>query len=161
MITAMICLVALTLFGSEPAQKAQPVEDVEKRHMRLISEFKAAVPDKDGRITLTVPIDFVWYHGKYTVIEERGVYSTAQRQKNEQLLDRVAIQIADSVADRIKKIVGTTNLETHFKGRTVTATGARSSVFYTGFPAQWVYNVTVDRIEDIEVLPLPVDAPKK
>src|SRR5258706_10409643 len=102
MIAPIAWMIALTLLGGQPAQKAQPVEDAEKRHMRLIAEFHAAVPDKAGRITLTVPIDVIRSDGKYAVIEEHGTYTGAQYQKNQELFDHVEIRIAASVADRIK-----------------------------------------------------------
>ena len=128
--------------------------------------IQTAVPDKQGRITVSCPVAgafidekaFQGKKGSLLLQDPEPKASMEAALKNPQLRDRLEIRIAPAVVDRLKRL-GIRDVEAHFKGCTVKATGKSVSTIYLCMPAVSVTTVIVERIEDIEVIkekdPLP------
>jgi hypothetical protein len=147
----LVCSLA-SLQAQEPPK--QPAAAQDPRPMAsLFAEFYSAPRDKDGRITFTMPVASSFDRGGgLTLRPPRPKLTGEDFKKNPAVLDTVEVTMLVNVVTRLKKL-GITDLDAHFKGRTVRVTGKATSVMYTGYPAQLVCAVTVDKIDDLEVLP--------
>lgn len=126
----------------------------------LLADVWSAL-DKEGRVTLTFTVASAGIREGELQGKTGYLVLTAPRLKGfPQMCDRTEIDLSGEIVTRLKKL-GITDLSVHFKGRTVKATGKLTRVMYTGYPAAIFTTLTVERIEDIEVLPVAADAAKK
>jgi hypothetical protein len=158
--SALICAVIVAL-AMPLATNAAPLrqEGGNAAGWQASKVIKAAVPDKQGRVTVSCPvastlIDDKAFQGQkgYLVLQDPAPQvSMEEALKHPELRDRLEIRIAPAVLDRLKRL-GIRDVAAHFQGRTVRVTGKSTSVLYLCFPAIAVTTVVVERIDDIEVI---------
>ena len=156
-----IAAALMTLQPDAPLQPQPP-----KSGQEYVRAFHAAPRDKAGRITISCfvdttsvdPQEFLGMKDALVLSAPKPKVTHEDALKQPELRDRVEVRLAPAVVEKLKK-QGIKDVDAHFRGKTVRATGRAESTIYLCFPAMAVYTVVVEHVEDIKIL--PDNAPNK